>query len=164
MIPHYFFYLFFFSNFLCILKQELDHLKTVDYVVSTQSYYQSNLASHQSSAREPSNCLMLHAHGGGFIAQSSKSHEIYLRPWARELCIPIVSIDYSLAPESSFPKASEECFYVYCWCLLNKEALGWTGEKIIVVGDSAGGVLVTNIVQRAIIAGLFVFFEILKLS
>jgi hypothetical protein len=40
---------------------------------------------------------------------------------------------------------------VYAWCLLNKEALGWTGESIICVGDSAGGVLVTNIVQRAII-------------
>jgi hormone-sensitive lipase len=32
--------------------------------------------------------------------------------------------------------------------------LGWTGEKIVCVGDSAGGVLVTNIVQRAIMAGI----------
>jgi acetyl esterase/lipase len=135
--------------------EELDHLKTVDYAVSSHGYNQSNLASHttSSSIKEPSSCLILHAHGGGFIAQSSRSHEIYLRPWARELKIPIVSIDYSLAPENPFPKASEECFYVYCWCLLNKEALGWTGEKIICVGDSAGGVLVTNIVQRAIMAG-----------
>jgi hormone-sensitive lipase len=29
--------------------------------------------------------------------------------------------------------------------------LGWTGEKILVAGDSAGGLLVTNIVQRSII-------------
>jgi acetyl esterase/lipase len=81
---------------------------------------------------------MLHAHGGGFIAHSSKSHEIYLKPWCKELRIPIVSIDYALAPEHAFPRASEECFYVYAWCLLNKNILGWTGEKIICVGDSAG--------------------------
>ena len=30
--------------------------------------------------------------------------------------------------------------------------LGWTGEKIVLVGDSAGGLLSTNIVQRAILA------------
>jgi hormone-sensitive lipase len=98
--------------------------------------------------------LILHCHGGGFIAHSSKSHEIYLKPWCKELHIPIVSIDYSLAPESPFPKASIECFYVYIWCILNKDMLGWTGEKIVCVGDSAGGVLVTNIVQRAIMAGI----------
>ncbi len=93
----------------------------------------------------------MHAHGGGFIAHSSKSHEIYLKPWCKELKVPIVSIDYSLAPEHPFPRASEECFYVYAWCLNNAKMLGWTGEKIICVGDSAGGVLVTNIVQRAIL-------------
>lgn len=100
---------------------------------------------------EPSNNLILHVHGGGFIAHSSKSHEIYLKPWCKELKVPIVSIDYSLAPEHVFPRASEECFYVYAWCLLNKNLLGWTGKNIICVGDSAGGVLSTNIVQRAIV-------------
>jgi hormone-sensitive lipase len=97
---------------------------------------------------------MLHAHGGGFISQSSKSHEVYLKPICKGLNIPIVSVDYSLAPEHPFPKASEECFYAYIWCLLNKEKLGWTGEKILVVGDSAGGVLVTNICQRSIMFGI----------
>lgn len=101
---------------------------------------------------EKSKYLILHAHGGGFIAHSSKSHEIYLKPWSKELKIPIVSIDYSLSPEVQFPRASEECFYAYAWCLLNKDMLGWTGEKIICVGDSAGGLLVTNIVQRAILS------------
>lgn len=111
----------------------------------------NNLLSFQSSANSfsklapnvpKSPTLLLHVHGGGFIAHSSKSHEIYLKPWAKELRVPIVSIDYSLAPEHMFPRASEECFYVYAWCLLNADALGWTGEKIICVGDSAGGVLV----------------------
>jgi acetyl esterase/lipase len=50
----------------------------------------------------PSKSLILHAHGGGFIAHSSKSHEIYLKPWSKELKIPIVSIDYSLSPEVIF--------------------------------------------------------------
>lgn len=46
----------------------------------------------------PSTKLIFHCHGGGFVAQSSKSHEIYLREWAVALEVPIISIDYSLAP------------------------------------------------------------------
>jgi hypothetical protein len=111
----------------------------------------ANFTGTNSKASNKSSVLILHAHGGGFIAHSSKSHEIYLKPWCKELRVPIVSIDYSLAPEHIFPRASEECFYVYAWCLVNKDSLGWTGERIIVVGDSAGGLLVTNIVQRSII-------------
>ncbi len=115
----------------------------------TQQDTVQNASSRVTMPKSP--CLILHAHGGGFIAHSSKSHEIYLKPWCKDLHVPIVSIDYSLAPEHPFPRSSEECFYAYVWCLLNKDTLGWTGEKIVCVGDSAGGVLVTNIVQRSIL-------------
>ena len=33
-------------------------------------------------------------------------------------------MDYSLAPENPFPRALEECFYVYAWALKNSEQLG----------------------------------------
>lgn len=145
----------------------MDKLQTIESPVSFNSYtHQESLSQYSPSGTTNnttangesaggsqeglSRFLILHAHGGGFIAHSSKSHEIYLKPWCKELKVPIVSIDYSLAPEYPFPRASEECFYVYAWCLLNKHLLGWTGERIICVGDSAGGVLVTNVVQRAI--------------
>lgn len=59
--------------------------------------------------------VLLHCHGGGFIAQSSASHEAYLREWAKELGVPIISIDYSLAPEARFPLALQECLFVYEW-------------------------------------------------
>lgn len=135
--------------------KDLDDLKLIETPALFNSIYMqpNNLRNFNPSVPQSPN-LILHVHGGGFIAHSSKSHEIYLKPWCKELKIPIVSIDYSLAPEHVFPRASEECFYVYAWCLLNKNALGWTGEKIICVGDSAGGVLSTNIVQRAIHANI----------
>ncbi|XP_037675719.1 hormone-sensitive lipase isoform X2 [Choloepus didactylus] len=63
--------------------------------------------------------LVVHIHGGGFVAQTSKSHEPYLKSWAQELGAPIISIDYSLAPEAPFPRALEECFYAYCWAVKN---------------------------------------------
>ncbi|XP_064237318.1 hormone-sensitive lipase isoform X4 [Aotus nancymaae] len=71
-----------------------------------------------------SRSLVVHFHGGGFVAQTSKSHEPYLKSWALELGAPIISIDYSLAPEAPFPRALEECFFAYCWAVKHCALLG----------------------------------------
>lgn len=102
----------------------------------------------------PSPHLLVHCHGGGFVAQSSRSHEVYLRHWAKQLDCPILSIDYSLAPEHPFPRALEECFYAYCWALRNCRRLGSTGQSIVVCGDSAGGNLMISLCLRAIEFGV----------
>ncbi|XP_035485492.2 hormone-sensitive lipase isoform X1 [Scophthalmus maximus] len=99
-------------------------------------------------------CLLLHFHGGGFVAQTSKSHEPYLKSWSQDLGVPILSVDYSLAPEAPFPRALEECFYAYCWALRNHHLLGWTGEKICLAGDSAGGNLCLTTSMRAAAFGV----------
>lgn len=80
--------------------------------------------------------------------------EFYLREWAVKLDIPILSIDYSLAPKAPFPRAFEEVFYVYCWILKNVELLGSTGENIVFAGDSAGGNLNTACVVKCIEMGI----------
>ena len=55
------------------------------------------------------------------------SPQFYLRQWSLQLDVPIVSIDYSLAPEAPFPHALEECVLAYAWILNNKEQLGTAG-------------------------------------
>jgi hormone-sensitive lipase len=78
----------------------------------------------------------------------------YLKNWAKKLDCPILSIDYSLAPEAPFPRALEEVFYAYCWALKNAELLGSTGENIVLVGDSAGGNLITACTIKCIEMGI----------
>lgn len=94
--------------------------------------------SHTENAKPPASGLIFHCHGGGFVAQSSKSHELYLRDWAMALDVPILSIDYSLAPGAPFPRAIEEVLYAYCWAIKNCNLLGTTATTIILAGDSAG--------------------------
>lgn len=48
----------------------------------------------------------------------------YLKSWSQDLGVPILSVDYSLAPDAPFPRALEECFYAYCWALRNHHLLG----------------------------------------
>uniref|UniRef100_A0A3Q0SKZ6 Hormone-sensitive lipase n=1 Tax=Amphilophus citrinellus TaxID=61819 RepID=A0A3Q0SKZ6_AMPCI len=98
--------------------------------------------------------LLIHFHGGGFVAQTSKSHENYLRSWSKELNVPVLSVDYSLSPEAPFPRALEECFYAYCWALNNCHLLGSTAERVCLAGDSAGGNLCITVSMKAMSTGI----------
>ncbi|XP_037120479.1 lipase, hormone-sensitive a [Syngnathus acus] len=98
--------------------------------------------------------LLIHFHGGGFVAQTSKSHENYLRSWSKRLNVPVLSVDYSLSPEAPFPRALEECFYAYCWALKNCRLLGSTAELVCLAGDSAGGNLCITVSMKAMTCGI----------
>uniref|UniRef100_A0A336MJV2 CSON000309 protein n=1 Tax=Culicoides sonorensis TaxID=179676 RepID=A0A336MJV2_CULSO len=116
---------------------------------------QGNLIKNKfTSPLPPSDAIILHCHGGGFIACSSQSHEVYLREWTKDLNVPIISIDYSLAPRAPFPRALEEIFYAYCWILQNASLLGTTAKKIILAGDSAGANLNLGIALKCIQMGI----------
>ena len=78
--------------------------------------------------------------------------QIYLRSWAKSLNVPILSINYALAPELPFPRAMEECLFAYVWALKNLDRLGTTGKYIALVGDSAG--MCCNIIYESLM-GLF---------
>ncbi|XP_074470550.1 lipase, hormone-sensitive a isoform X3 [Sebastes fasciatus] len=112
----------------------------------------SHLPWVQKQPRSP--WLLIHFHGGGFVAQTSRSHENYLRTWSKELSVPILSVDYSLSPEAPFPRALEECFYAYCWALKNCHLLGSTAERVCLAGDSAGGNLCITVSMKAMSSGI----------
>ena len=78
---------------------------------------------------------MLYFHGGGYVAGSPETHQNMLLKLAELSSIQIFAIDYSLSPESSFPKAINEAIITYN-ALLEK---GFKNENIFFGGDSAGG-------------------------
>ena len=102
------------------------------------------------------NGLVVHIHGGGFVAMSSKSHQTYSRRWANMIKKPIFSLDYRLAPDDPYPAALDDIWQAYNWIVDNAEDIlgilieitskmtifcdkGVKPNKIIVTGDSAGG-------------------------
>lgn len=99
-------------------------------------FFNLQIGSHGVGESLPlSDGLIIHCHGGGFVAQSSRSHEVYLRSWAVQLGVPILSIDYSLAPEAPYPRALEEVLYAYGWALKHASTLlGSRARKVIFAG------------------------------
>ncbi|CAG2163652.1 unnamed protein product [Oppiella nova] len=86
--------------------------------------------------------IVLHLHGGGFVAQSPDSHEVYLGQWAVKLSqTAILSVDYALSPENKYPTALQQILDVYLWLASDAcvPALGYRPRRVVVCGDSAGG-------------------------
>jgi hypothetical protein len=57
----------------------------------------------KASALPASPWLIFDVHGGGFIAQSSKTHCGYLYPLAFETNVPVACVNYDLAPHMQYP-------------------------------------------------------------
>jgi acetyl esterase len=85
------------------------------------------------ATREPG-LVMVFYHGGGFVIGDLDTHEPYCAEAARILDIPVISIDYRLAPEHPFPAAPEDCEAATRWIAENIPSTG-----LILSGDSAGG-------------------------
>lgn len=86
------------------------------------------------------NTILIHIHGGGFIGSSTFIHEPYLRKWANYLGMPIIGINYSLAPKYPYPVGLNDLYQAYMWIIRHaKDELNMEIKHIILSGDSAGG-------------------------
>jgi acetyl esterase/lipase len=94
--------------------------------------------------------IILHFRGSGFIAGSVKTHEMYLREWARATKAIVFSVEYTLAPEAKYPQALEECYQVYKWLIDPNNEWGIFPMPLIVAGDSSGGTLALAVTYKAI--------------
>lgn len=94
--------------------------------------------------------LVVYAHGGGFVFCDLDSHDGLCRNIANLVPAVVVSVDYRLAPENSWPAAAEDVYAVTRWAHDNAAALGADAGRLAVGGDSAGGNLaaVTTVMAR----------------
>lgn len=106
--------------------------------VKASLWYSKPLVELQNETR-----MIFHIHGGGFISTTADLHADSLTAWAHQTQVPIISIDYRLAPEYPFPYALDECFEAYM-SIMDSLGLcvglsGTTEPDIVITGDSAGG-------------------------
>ncbi|MFN3423399.1 MAG: alpha/beta hydrolase [Novosphingobium meiothermophilum] len=86
-------------------------------------------------------------HGGGFVIGDLESHHSLCTEIAAELDLPVIAVDYRLAPEHPFPAAPDDCEAAARWIAGNSAALGREITGLIPMGDSAGGNLAIVVTQ-----------------
>lgn len=95
--------------------------------------------------------VVIDIHGGGFIATTSRCHQTYLRKWAKDAKVPILAIDYKLAPAVKYPYILDEIWQAYFWIITQAEKeFGLKLKTVLVAGDSAGGNLALALTLRAL--------------
>lgn len=77
---------------------------------------------------------ILYIHGGGFITGSANSSKGYISFLAQSCGLPVYAVSYRLAPENPYPAAVDDCI-----CAWQKLTECFSGNKIALVGGSAGG-------------------------
>ena len=90
------------------------------------------------ASREPGPALVFF-HGGGFVIGDIDTHASLCAEMSRVLNLPVVSVDYRLAPEHVWPAAPDDCEAAARWMAGNPAELGRVVTSLIVGGDSAGG-------------------------
>jgi acetyl esterase len=83
--------------------------------------------------------LFLFLHGGGFVLGDLDTHEPFCAEMARLLDLPVLAVDYRLAPENPWPAGVEDAIAAARWAAASPDRLGREVTGLVVSGDSAGG-------------------------
>ena len=83
--------------------------------------------------------LLIFAHGGGWIMGDLETHDDACRQIAHRAGVDVISVDYRLAPEHTFPTPLEDVVAAFRWAAAHAVDLDVDPARIAIGGDSAGG-------------------------
>ena len=86
----------------------------------------------ETEARLDAPTVLVHLHGGCYLIGTARTNAAVAIPIAQRTGLPVVSVDYRLAPEHPFPAAVDDAVAAVT-------ALSDAGEVQAIYGESAGG-------------------------
>ncbi|MCL7715241.1 alpha/beta hydrolase [Stenotrophomonas mori] len=81
---------------------------------------------------------LVYLHGGGWCMFGLDTHDRVLREYAAALAMPVVAVDYALAPEHPYPAALDQVGATLAWLAAHGRSVGIDGRRLALAGDSAG--------------------------
>jgi acetyl esterase/lipase len=81
--------------------------------------------------------VFLHLHGGGWTLGSAANQDPFLAALAHHADVAVVSVEYRLAPEHSYPAGPDDCEDAAAWLVENAQREFGT-DRIVIGGESAG--------------------------
>jgi epsilon-lactone hydrolase len=99
---------------------------------------------------DPGRGAVLFVHGGGFVSCDLAAYLFYAEYIADWVGVPVVTVDYRLAPEHHYPAALDDCMAVYQGLLYD----GYSPDRLVLLGDSCGGGLAMATLIKARQVGL----------
>jgi acetyl esterase/lipase len=95
---------------------------------------------------------VLYLHGGGMIlslAHIGAMYDIAARRYVAESGVPMLVVDYRVAPEHPHPTPVDDCYSALEWLADRASEFGFDPGRLAVMGDSAGGGLAAGVCLMA---------------
>ncbi|MDT5065844.1 MAG: hypothetical protein QOK02_1999, partial [Mycobacterium sp.] len=124
-------------------------VERTDFVTATSDGAELKLSWYRDTTIEPRGSAVLYLHGGGFIVPLLPAHDAMMRAYTKATGVPMLLVDYRVAPEHPHPTPAEDCFVALRWLVDNAEEFGVDPGRIAVMGESAGGGLAAAIALLA---------------
>jgi acetyl esterase/lipase len=106
-----------------------------------------DLAWYHTPAGQPGSAV-LYLHGGGMIfglEHLGRVYDLAVREYVATSGVPMLVVDYRIAPEHPHPAPVEDCYAALRWLADKAATLGVDPARIGVMGDSAGGGLAAGV-------------------
>jgi acetyl esterase len=91
--------------------------------------------------------VLVYFHGGHWVAGNLQTCDHVCRTLAAGSAYVVISVDYALAPEHSFPVPLYQGLEVIDWIRKQGQYFGIDKQKIVVGGDDAGGNIAAGLVH-----------------
>ena len=124
-----------------ILISGVNCVKTKNNVINGEWIYSSSIPNYKTHSK-----YILYIHGGAFCLNKVGIYREFLYKVAKETNTVIFSINYRRSPEYKYPIPLNDCIDGYLY-LLKKVKIS---DKIILMGDSAGGNLAIHLLAYLI--------------
>ncbi|MGX9791948.1 alpha/beta hydrolase [Mycobacterium sp. MMS18-G62] len=102
---------------------------------------------YHTDAAQPGSAV-LYLHGGGMIfglEHIGRVYDLAVRDYVAMSGVPMLMVDYRVAPEHPHPTPVEDCYSALLWLAGNSPSLGVDPARVAVMGDSAGGGLTAGV-------------------
>lgn len=93
--------------------------------------------------------IVVNFHGGGWVQGNPEQSVWVASRVAKEIGAVVVSPVYRLAPEHTYPAASDDAWTTLTWIAEHASELGGDADRVALMGDSAGGHLAAVTAMRS---------------
>ena len=129
----------------------VDGVDADTHTLTTDDGATLDLTWYHAAAEQPGSAV-LYVHGGGMIfglEHLGRLYDLAVRDYVAASGVPMLMVDYRVAPEHPHPTPVEDCYAALRWLADNATTLGVDPARIAVMGDSAGGGLAAGVALLA---------------